>query len=102
MTSQQYFHGTGRRKPATARVRLYPGAQEVIVNGRGLKEALPRLKDRRFVEITPDNFDAVLDGCAEPQLDGASTGDILRRCQRGPRRQFRNVTKYSVAFPRAG
>ena len=43
MTSQQYFHGTGRRKTATARVRLYPGAQEVIVNGRGLKEALPRL-----------------------------------------------------------
>lgn len=25
------------------------------------KEALPRLKDRRFVEITPDNFDAVID-----------------------------------------
>ena len=25
------------------------------------KEALPRMKDRRFVEITPDNFDAVLD-----------------------------------------
>ena len=25
------------------------------------KEALPRLKDRRFVEITPDNFDSVLD-----------------------------------------
>jgi type VI secretion system protein ImpB len=25
------------------------------------KEALPRLKDRRFVEITPDNFDAVVD-----------------------------------------
>ncbi len=25
------------------------------------KDALPRLKDRRFVEITPDNFDSVLD-----------------------------------------
>lgn len=25
------------------------------------KEALPRLKDRRFVEITPDNFDGVLE-----------------------------------------
>jgi type VI secretion system protein ImpB len=25
------------------------------------KEALPRLKDRRFVEITPDNFDSVID-----------------------------------------
>ncbi len=43
MTTQQYFAGTGRRKRATARVRLYPGAQEVIVNGRPLKEALPRL-----------------------------------------------------------
>lgn len=25
------------------------------------KEALPRLKDRRFVELTPDNFDSVLE-----------------------------------------
>jgi type VI secretion system protein ImpB len=25
------------------------------------KEALPRLKDRRFVEITPDNFDGVIE-----------------------------------------
>jgi type VI secretion system protein ImpB len=25
------------------------------------REALPRLKDRRFVEVTPDNFDAVLE-----------------------------------------
>lgn len=43
MTSQQYFAGTGRRKTAVARVRLYPGAQEVIVNGRSLQDALPRL-----------------------------------------------------------
>jgi type VI secretion system protein ImpB len=25
------------------------------------REALPRLKDRRFVEVTPDNFDSVLE-----------------------------------------
>ena len=43
MTSQQYFAGTGRRKTAVARVRLYPGAQEVIVNGRALNDALPRM-----------------------------------------------------------
>ena len=42
MTTQQYFAGTGRRKEAVARVRLYPGAQEVIINGRTLKDALPR------------------------------------------------------------
>ena len=43
MTSQQYYAGTGRRKTAVARVRLYPGAQETIVNGRTLKDALPRI-----------------------------------------------------------
>ena len=42
MTSQQYFAGTGRRKTTVARVRIYPGAQEVIINGRSLKDALPR------------------------------------------------------------
>ena len=42
MTTQQYFHGTGRRKTAVAQVRLYPGAQEVVVNGRTLSDALPR------------------------------------------------------------
>jgi small subunit ribosomal protein S9 len=43
LTTQQYFAGTGRRKTAVARVRIYPGAQEVIVNGRTLKDALPRI-----------------------------------------------------------
>jgi len=43
VTSQQYYAGTGRRKTAVARVRLYPGAQETIVNGRTLKDALPRI-----------------------------------------------------------
>jgi small subunit ribosomal protein S9 len=43
LTTQQYFAGTGRRKTAVARVRIYPGAQEVVVNGRTLQDALPRL-----------------------------------------------------------
>jgi small subunit ribosomal protein S9 len=43
LTTQQYFAGTGRRKTAVARVRLYPGSQEVVVNGRTLKDALPRI-----------------------------------------------------------
>ncbi|HEY4685953.1 MAG TPA: 30S ribosomal protein S9, partial [Dehalococcoidia bacterium] len=43
MTQQQYFAGTGRRKTSVARVRLYPGAQEVVVNGRSLQDALPRI-----------------------------------------------------------
>ena len=48
MTTQQYFHGTGRRKRATAQVRLYPGSSEVVINGRTLKDALPRLGTAKF------------------------------------------------------
>ena len=29
-----YFYGTGRRKTAVARVRLYPGTGEISVNGK--------------------------------------------------------------------
>ncbi len=36
-TSEHYFYGTGRRKTAVARVRLYPGSGEILVNGRGFK-----------------------------------------------------------------
>jgi small subunit ribosomal protein S9 len=42
VTNQSYFHGTGRRKTSVAQVRIYPGAQEVVVNGRALNDALPR------------------------------------------------------------
>ncbi|MCC6934869.1 MAG: 30S ribosomal protein S9 [Thermomicrobiales bacterium] len=33
-TNQRYFYGTGRRKSAVARVRLYPGAGEFTINGK--------------------------------------------------------------------
>jgi small subunit ribosomal protein S9 len=34
----EYFYGTGRRKEAVARVRLYPGTGEFIVNGRPARD----------------------------------------------------------------
>ncbi len=34
----EYFYGTGRRKEAVARVRLYPGTGEMIINGRSGRE----------------------------------------------------------------
>ena len=42
MAEQQYFYGTGRRKTAVARVRLYPGNGAVIINGRPLEEVFSR------------------------------------------------------------
>jgi small subunit ribosomal protein S9 len=39
---QQYHCGTGRRKSAVARVRLYPGTGTVIINGKPLEEVFVR------------------------------------------------------------
>jgi small subunit ribosomal protein S9 len=39
VTDQAYFYGTGRRKCAIARVRLIPGGDTIIVNGKPLEEA---------------------------------------------------------------
>lgn len=41
MTEQQYFYGTGRRKNAVARVRVYNTPGGVTVNGKPLEEAIP-------------------------------------------------------------
>ncbi len=35
---KRYYQGTGRRKTAVARVRLFPGAGEFVVNGRSPNE----------------------------------------------------------------
>ena len=45
-TSGQYFEGIGRRKEATARVRIYPGGSgNVIINDKDGIDFLPRLGD---------------------------------------------------------
>ena len=41
-TQQQYYYGTGKRKSAIAKVRLYPGDnQDITVNEKPLKTAFP-------------------------------------------------------------
>ncbi len=50
-SGEQYYYGTGRRKCAVARVRLYPGSGTIVINGKPLQEVftwdLLRLKVRR-------------------------------------------------------
>jgi small subunit ribosomal protein S9 len=38
MTEKRYYQGTGRRKTAIARVRLFPGSGEFVVNGKNITE----------------------------------------------------------------
>ena len=33
-TNKSYYYGTGRRKSAIARVRIYPGTGQIVINGR--------------------------------------------------------------------
>jgi small subunit ribosomal protein S9 len=35
---QRYFYGTGRRKTAVARVRLYPGDGQWVINGKSMED----------------------------------------------------------------
>ncbi len=38
MPKGQYYYGVGRRKSAVARVRLYPGEGNFVVNGKPVRE----------------------------------------------------------------
>lgn len=40
---EQYYYGTGRRKSAVARVRLYTGSGTIVVNGKPYQEVFTRL-----------------------------------------------------------
>ena len=43
-STQSYYYGTGKRKSAIARVRLYPGGSgTIVVNGKPFEEAFPWL-----------------------------------------------------------
>ncbi|MFP4343503.1 MAG: 30S ribosomal protein S9 [Anaerolineales bacterium] len=50
MAEQQYYEGLGRRKRATARVRIYPGGSgQVLVNGKVHTDYFGRSKDQSAV-----------------------------------------------------
>jgi len=44
--SAKYHYGTGRRKTAVARVRLYPGTGDIVINDKPLEEYFVREVDR--------------------------------------------------------
>jgi len=50
----KYYQGTGRRKTATARVRLYPGNGQIIINDKPLEQYFGRETDRMTVRSPLD------------------------------------------------
>ena len=62
--AMEYYEGVGRRKAATARVRLYPGGEgNIVINDRPLDDYFRRMMDvillRKPLEVTDtsDRFD---------------------------------------------
>jgi len=60
----KYYEGVGRRKAATARVRLYPGGEgNIVINDRPLEDYFCRMMDvillRKPLEVTDtaDQYD---------------------------------------------
>lgn len=46
MSERHYYEGVGRRKTASARVRIYPeGSGELLVNDKPIEEYFPRVGD---------------------------------------------------------
>lgn len=43
--SVRYYEAVGRRKTSSARVRLYPGTGDIVVNERPMAEYFPRATD---------------------------------------------------------
>jgi len=81
--SAKYFYGTGRRKRAVARVRLYPGTGSIVVNDKPVDEYFSREVDRLQVReplkatSTLDQFNVmvkVLGGGVTGQAGAVSHG----------------------------
>ncbi len=47
----QYIEAIGRRKTATARVRLYPGTGEIVVNDKPMQQYFGRDLDRMLLRM---------------------------------------------------
>lgn len=67
--STEFDYGTGRRKTATARTRLYAGSGNIEINGRNVEEYFPR-KTLQMIIRQPlvltkllDKFDVKVNVC---------------------------------------
>lgn len=49
MNEKGYLYATGRRKNAVARVRLFPGAGAIVVNGQPYEEVIFQERFRKFI-----------------------------------------------------
>lgn len=54
MANKDFFYGTGRRKQAVARVRLYPGKGQITINNKTMDDYL-EMETLRYIVRQPLN-----------------------------------------------
>jgi small subunit ribosomal protein S9 len=66
LNERAYYYGTGRRKTAVARIRLFPGEGPLVINGKPFDEAFSEERLRKIileplmVTNTLDKFNATI------------------------------------------
>ena len=80
--NEQYYYGTGRRKTAVARVRLYMDSGPIIVNGRPVEEAFPwdacRILFETLAEVLEKNPTRVIKSAVKGMLPITPKKSALR------------------------
>jgi len=73
LTTESYYYGTGRRKTSIARVKLLPGAGNIIVNGKPYEDLFGRfaLRARILMPLRVTNMAAKFN--AVVKVEGGGT-----------------------------
>lgn len=52
--AKEFYYGTGRRKEAIARVRVYPGKGQITINGKDMEDYF-EIETLRYIVLQPLN-----------------------------------------------
>src|SRR3989304_5494637 len=69
-----YYYGTGRRKTAVARVRLYPGSGTIVVNGKPFLELFSRVVHQNKGREPPARWEMGETFNVQAKVAGAGVG----------------------------
>ena len=105
--SDKFEYGTGRRKTATARTRVYAGSGNITVNGRayarrGRRRLDGRFRRRRRRELRPRSLHGAARFDGKLLRIGAALGRVLRAGSRFGRFQLDFLLSAFLRFFRRG
>ena len=103
MSERRYFYAIGRRKTSAAKVQLYDGTGQIIINGRPLGDVLSRLADQNLVMEPLRIIDGTGRYSIMAKVEGGGTTGWAGALAHGIARALAQTSEESrVALRRAG